>query len=333
MTNKNIKWGLIIQGHVVTYGHGPNNSETGFSSLNSVDTNIANFSPYVSKIIVSTWKNSGLYYKLNDLDKVELIESTPPPLFKDHDNSFKQFLSTYNGAKHLAKDANITHVLKIRTDQIVDPKIIEWLNYFFEKYNNLVSKEKLYKQGYLVFSDMMKDNLFYMGDFIFAGKSNDIVSFCKSNLKFKYKKIHPSTGKDYILKHLLLNSSLFWSFFYKYIPLLWQVSNNSNKAIQSYWTYVMKTKMAVIPSSFFWSIIWRDRLMSDVISDPDNNFHFYEDWKKIPPKQEKNLKLKSFRFLMPTIEVMQEVKYELILHWNKKIVHYRRKIKQYFVIK
>ena len=246
MMNKNIKWGLIIQGHVITYGHGPNNLETGFSALNSVDTNIANFSPYVSKIIVSTWKNSGLYSKYKDSDKVELIESIPPHPLRDPDNRFKQFLSTFNGAKHLAKDVNITHVLKIRTDQILDPKIIEWLNYFFEKYNNSLSKEKLHMQGYLVFSDMLKDNLLYMGDFIFAGKSNDIVSFCKSNLQFRHKSFHPAAGKDYILKHLLLNDSLFWRFFYRYIPLLWQVSNNSNKAVQSYWNYVMRTNMAVM---------------------------------------------------------------------------------------
>ena len=52
--SRNVSWGLIIQGPVVSYGQGPNNVETGFSALNSVDTNIANFSPYVSKIIVST---------------------------------------------------------------------------------------------------------------------------------------------------------------------------------------------------------------------------------------------------------------------------------------
>ena len=70
-----------------------------------------------------------------------------------------------------------------------------------------------------------------------------------------------------------------------------------------------------------------DRLMSDVIQDPEKNFHFYEEWKKIPPQQEKNLKLKSLKFLMPTIKVIKKVKYELFQYWNKQIVSIRRKIK------
>ena len=323
--SRDVSWGLIIQGPIISFGQGPNNVEAGFSALNSIETNITNFSPYVSKIVVSTWENSGLNFQDKYLSKVVLIENIVPE--NDPDNRVKQFASTYSGARHLALNSKVTHILKIRTDQVIDPKIIEWFNHFFRKHDNSNSEELKNQESYLFFSDMIKNNHFYMGDFIFAGKSNDILSFCKSNLQFKGKNIHPEIGKDYILKHLLLNSSLFWNFFYRNVPFLWQVSNNSNKAIQSYWTYVMKTSMAVIPSSFFWSIIWRNRLMSDVIPDPNKDFIFYEDWKKISSRREKNLKLKSLRFLMPTIQVIQEVKRELIRYWRKRIVYYYRKIK------
>ena len=308
--SKDVNWGLIIQGPIISFGQGPNNVEAGFSALNSIETNIIKFLPYVSKIVVSTWENSGLNFQDKYFSKVVLIENIPPE--NDPDNRAKQFTSTYSGAKYLTLNSQVTHILKIRTDQLIDPKIIDWFNYFFSKYDNSTSEELNYQESFLFFSDMMKNNPFYMGDFIFAGKSNDIVSFCKSNLKFKGKNIHPEIGKDYILKHLLLNSSLFWNFFYKNIPFLWQVSNNSNNAIQSYWTYVMKKNMAVIPSSFFWSIVWRNRLMSDVISNQNKDFIFYEDWNKILTIKEKNLKLKNLRFLIPTIEVIKNIKYQLI---------------------
>jgi hypothetical protein len=320
-----VSWGIIIQGPIISFGQGPNNVKAGFSALNSIENNIKNFLPYVSKIVVSTWEDSGLNFQDKYSSKVVLIENIVPD--KDPDNRIKQFASTYSGAKYLTLNSKVTHILKIRTDQVVDPKIIEWFNHFFTKHYNSINKELKHQESYLFFSDMMKNNPFYMGDFIFAGKSNDIVSFCKSNLQFKGKNIHPEIGKDYILKYLLLNSSLFWKFFYKKIPFLWQVSNNSNEAIQSYWTYIMNTGMAVIPSSFFWSIIWRNRLMSDVISDSNREFVFYEDWKKISQRQEKKLKLKNWIFLIPTIEVIQKVKYQLIRYWKKRIIYYYRKLK------
>ena len=100
-----------------------NNVETGFYYLNSLDNNIKNFSPYVSKIIVIKQKINDFYYKYKDLDKVELIKNEIPE--KDPNHQFKQFFSTYSGAKYLSKESNITLVLKIKTDQLVDPKILE----------------------------------------------------------------------------------------------------------------------------------------------------------------------------------------------------------------
>jgi hypothetical protein len=56
----NIQFGLVIQGAVTTLGSGPNNSKDGFSTDSVIRANIDAFAPYCKKIVISTWKNSGL---------------------------------------------------------------------------------------------------------------------------------------------------------------------------------------------------------------------------------------------------------------------------------
>jgi len=58
-----VSWGIIIQGPIISFGQGPNNVKAGFSALNSIENNIKNFLPYVSKIVVSTWEDSGLNFQ------------------------------------------------------------------------------------------------------------------------------------------------------------------------------------------------------------------------------------------------------------------------------
>jgi hypothetical protein len=318
-------WGLIIQGPIVSYGQGPNNMVSGFNSLESLETNIVNFIPYVNTIVISTWENSSLNFKDKHYNNVFLIENIQP--FNDPDNRIKQFTSTYSGAKFISLNSKVTHVLKIRTDQIIDPKIIEWLISFFNKNNNLISKDQIRQENFLIFSDMLKDDPFYMGDFIFAGTVNDILSFCKINLQFNGRNIHPTIGKDYILKYLSKKSSLFWSIFLRRVPLLLQGYNNS---VQNYWMNIVKSQMAVIPSSFFWSIKWRGKLMSDIIANTDNQFIFYEDWKVIQQQKESSLKSGDLSYLVLIMKVIKIAKYEYYKYWRTRVIFFFKYLKRIF---
>ena len=68
--------------------------------------------------------------------------------------------------------------------------------------------------------------------------------------------------------------------------------------------------------------------MSDVILDKNKEFIFYENWKKLSPLNKKNLKLKNLTFLIPTIDVIKKVKYQLVRYWKKRIKYHYKKIKK-----
>ena len=326
MSQKNV-WGLIIQGPLVSYGQGPNINKTGYNSFNSVETNINNFLPLISKTVVSTWLNSGFNINKKKYSDVFLIE-TPQPQ-NDPDNRIKQFLSTYNGAKFLSLNSSVTHVLKIRTDQIIDPKIINWLDWFFNKYDCLISNTQQ-QESFLVFSDMLKDTPYYMGDFIFAGKIDDILSFCEKNLLLRHRNIHPSIGKDYVLKYLSMSTSSFWNKFSKRVPLLFQIHNAS---ANDYWLSVMKTRISVIPNSFFWTILWRGKRMKDVIENSNNEFLFYNEWRNITKQKELTPKNKRISFLDLIIKVYKDAKYEYYKYYRMRCVFYFKFFKSFFTQK
>ena len=322
----NMKWGLVIQGPTISFGQGPNNAENGFSAISTIEQNIKYFSPYVCHIVISTWENSGLTFKNIDTSKTVLIENKIPK-GPDFDNRRKQFITTLEGCKFLSLNSDATHILKIRTDQLVDPKIIEWLKAFFKNSNNINEKNNNFQENFLVFSDSLSNNPFYLGDFIFAGTKNDLISFCEANVDFLSKNLHPSIGTDYILKYFSLKDVQFWKSFYKYIPLLFQISNKRNKASQQYWRKISDNYVSVIPSEFFETIIWRGKSMYDVLPDYKNKFTFYDDWFKTKNNNITfDLKTKkSFKYLFPTSETLFRAKYEYKLYWKKLLKFYYKK--------
>ena len=324
MSQKNV-WGLIIQGPLLSYGQGPNISKIGYNSFNSVETNIKNFHPFINKIVISTWLNSGFRINKKKYADVFLIETQQPQ--NDPDNRIKQFLSTYNGAKFLSLNSGVTHILKIRTDQIIDPKIVNWLDWFFNKNDCLISDTK--QQGFLVFSDMLKNTPYYMGDFIFAGKTDDILSFCEYNLFFRYRNIHPSIGKDYMLKYISMSTSSFWNKFNKRVPLLFQIHKPS---ASDYWLSFIKTRFSVIPSSFFWTILWRGNRMKDVIENSNGVFLFYDEWSNIKKHKELTSKNKSTSFLDLIIKVFKDAKYEYYRYYRVRGIFYLNSLK-FFLMK
>lgn len=97
----------------------------------------------------------------------------------------------------------------------MNPGIINWLNNFFNKYNQERNTEINFQENYLIFSDMLPTNPFYLGDFYFAGTKNDMISFCRSILEFPTKNLHPSIGTDYILKYLISRDRKFHQYFLK----------------------------------------------------------------------------------------------------------------------
>jgi hypothetical protein len=320
-----MKWGLVIQGPTITFGQGPNNSEFGFSAESTIKKNILRFSSLIDEIVISTWENSEIEIKDFNTSKIKLIENVVP-IDCDFDNRRKQFITTLAGCRYLLGNSKVTHVLKIRTDQEVDNKLMDWLITFFSKTNKDYRESASIQEDYLVFSDMLVENPFYLGDFIFAGTIKDVTSFCEANLKFYSRNLHPLIGIDYVLKYLSQRDKLFWINFFKVIPLIFQVSNKNNFKVQAYWRNIMATSMTVIPHEFFDTIIWRGKPMSDVIPDSKSKFQFYEDWIKVKYGTVNISNNNFFSRLIPTKYSFLYARNEYITYYKKMLKYYLRKI-------
>lgn len=275
----NIKLGLIIQGPIISTGklNDTPNYVGGFNAIEYIETNIRNFNPFVDKIVISTWENSGLKGRYLDNKKVTIIENQMP-CGRDIDNRRKQFVSIYEGAKFLLNNTDVTHVIKIRTDQLVNCSIIQW---FLQKYDGInfeADNKGLSQKHYLFFSDMISSETFYAGDFVIGGVLSDIICFSKSVLSYGSSDLHPVIGIDYILKYLKISDPRFYELVFKFIPYNWQISNSKNLPLNKYWEFLVMNYFIVIPQSIFSTILWRGRSMNQIFPNYKRQFFLYENW-------------------------------------------------------
>jgi hypothetical protein len=315
---KAIQWGLVIQGPLVTFGQGGNNRESGYEATVAINENIKAFSSKVTKIIVSTWENSG-FVSDEDITNVVILENALP-CGSDPDNRKKQFLSTQAGIKYLALNSNVSHVLKIRTDQIVPPIIIEWLTEFFISQQPTSGSKK---HGKIVFSEFIKSEKFFVGDFIFAAEISDLTNFVKANVLLK-NNFHPSIGVDYFLKHIFCNDQdNFKRVFVKGVPLIAQISRIDIEVINNYWTYQLIENCSFLPRFISDEFIWRDRKMKDINL---KDFCYYEEWMSIRKKNEhfklSNKKTEIFDVLLINSHALKSIKYEYKRYFKARLKFY-----------
>ena len=320
--------GLVIQGPAVSYGQliGPNQAPKGFDARETIFENIRNFSSRVQKIVISTWKDSGL--DLSGYPGVMLIENEPPAE-SDFDNRRKQFISTYAGVKWLTGHTDVTHIIKIRTDHLVNAELADWLDIFYNENTTYFRAGLSNQKNFLIFSEFIKDSfLFYTGDFIFAGTSHDMESFCKSNLMFGKRLLHPLINADFVLKYLSVTDPGFREIFFSGIPLLWQTAGHSNARVSGYWSDVKYHRFSFIPRQLFAEIVWRGRKMNEVIPAYQSSFGFYEDWLQklqAPIESSGHLPTKSWLSLIPDQQSFKEIRYVYLQHVKKRITWYLKK--------
>ncbi len=276
MINKsNIKWGIIIQGPIITYGQGGNNCKKGYDSTDTINENIKIFSPLVDQLVISTWIESGFSFKKNNFNNVFLIENQLPPC-NDPDNRKKQFYSTQAGLIYLKKNTKVTHVLKIRTDQLIPLKLIDWLTNLFTVDEKMIDRYNVGNK--IVFSEFIRSEFFYVGDFIFAGEINNIFNFININIEIS-KNLHPSIGIDYFLKYLTKSDKKnFYKHFSTVFPLIIQVAMKKNESVRNYWISQLTDKCIFLPRLIANEIIWRGKKMVDLNFD---HFCYFEEWENI----------------------------------------------------
>lgn len=282
---------------MTTFGSGPNNSQAGFFTDSVIRENIQAFAPHVKNIVISTWENCGL--EPNQFPEiVEIIENNSVLGF-DFLNQRKQFITTQSGVEWLKENTGCTHVLKIRTDQLVPAELISWLECFYEtsKFKKLNDQQ----EDFVVFSEGLRSESFYAGDFIFAGTVNDLSQFCRAVLSCN-RLVHPMNTSDYLLKWL---QSLDPKYFFKSMPLFRSFLTARNSiAVQSMWNDVLTDRISFIPKQIYKKIQWRGKLIPNILESLDTAFFFNED---MPSKGVSSSQVRSLR---KTSKLMR-------LHWKR----------------
>jgi len=306
--NEEIKLGLVIQGPITSYGavSGPNSTKIGYDSVADIIENIKAFTPLVDHIVVSTWYGSGLEDEKNS--NFTLIENQVPKEY-DFDNRRKQFFSTYQGVKYLSENTDVTHVIKIRTDQVISPSLAIWVKNFYLKHSENFSDDQINQRQHIIFSEYLDDNLFYVGDFIFAGSLYDIFNLCRISINYK-NNLHTQINADFIIKYLSITDQNFKNVFFKYLPYTYQTSNLNDEVMVQYWLNILKQRFSFMPKSMYGEIKWRGRMMPNVIPCYDVYLKHYENWACVTVSDRPVKQTKSIVRILPNKNRMKKLLYE-----------------------
>lgn len=240
-----MSWGLVIQGPKISFGQGPNSNLTGYNSTRDVLTNVEALGDYFSAIVLSTWKNENFDLPCG-IQSFQILSTSPPKSHRDIDNRKKQIISLSEGIRVLSEQ-NITHVLKIRTDQVIPVGLVKFIqDYFIENSN----------EPKLMVSEFLGYENFYCGDFMFAGHIRLVEKFCAANLKSKIK-FHPVATKDYILK--FCNSVGLFPSFVKFFPplFLYLFCISTQPKVIVLWAKIRANLFFAPPRELFLDISWR----------------------------------------------------------------------------
>jgi len=256
-----VKWGLVVQGPRFSTGlkgivrlvpDSPNVNSKGYDSLLDITRNLTRAREFFDRAVISGW--SGDIFDLGKIDTnwCAQISSEIPKL--DWDNRRKQIVSTLSGVDFL-EGQGITHILKIRSDQLLPEGFFWWLT------NVWANGEE---ESKLLVSDALSTEPFYLGDFIWAGRTRSLQNFLNSISAFGPHILHPVIGIDSTLKYLSSRSD-FPSFFLPNISLDWQLCDPRNQSVTEYWKKALPEEFSTMPHEFFSQIEWRGIGIGQVI--------------------------------------------------------------------
>jgi len=285
--------GVIIQGPLVTFGQGPNNSMVGFNVCDTILANVSNMSMYGYCYIVVAWKavNDQEIAILEALavQKIELTQVSMPVKF-DPDHRYKQHYGVLNGAETLlGQNSKISHFVKIRSDMLMPEEFWAWVN-----------KVTSQNTSRLYVSELMSSS-FYMGDFIYVAKKNEFIDYLTEIVKYGGYAIHPSIAFDMGIKCC---ESFGYYLGYK-VSLLGRVRFLRSFFLdlekgRKMWNRFISQHIGVLPESIWTKIVWRDRKIGTFLHS--NKFKF----DTLPIEYNK-----------PLIESAKLLLVQYIIYWNK----------------
>jgi hypothetical protein len=260
-----MKLGVVIQGPLVTYGQGPNNSNIGFVTLNTILENIAKLQKLELCYIVSTWLPSSqqeldIISSLKNFN-VNILQNSIPQLF-DPDHRYKQHFGISRGANVLLENySDITHLVKIRTDMLMPDSFWEWVCVVSDNDNN-----KLYV------SELM-NRTFYQGDFIYLGTREVFLRFLNNVISSGNVIVHPCIALDMGVKNCYswgyLNVCGYGKF--RRISFLIDFILRSSK-LRKKWNLFIAKHIGTLPESIWVAIKWRDRSIGSFLNSSSFKF-------------------------------------------------------------
>lgn len=257
---------VVIQGPLVTYGQGPNNSSNGFSVAETVKKNISAITEEQLPYIYVTWppknptENRILYeLKANKLN-VSVINV---PRWDDPDHRRKHHFSIRRGIELLGLVGNPSDywVLKLRSDMTMPPSFWSWSKLIVAENDDRLYVSELYRAPFL------------MGDFIYLAKLNVMLSFLECIEKYGPFKFHPSISSDISVKYSISRgvSTNYMGGFGR-LRFLAGSLLLTKKYIRS-WNQVLETSLATMPEPIWQEIEWRGRKMRLILDSTGFVFH------------------------------------------------------------
>lgn len=263
----------IIQGPLITYGQGPNNVKDGYGASHSILTNINTLNLNKIDYLYVTWhpKNSIEESELNILKQKNInYKLLKQPSINDPDHRYKHHYSI-NISFDYFNFENYNYILKIRSDQIIPSEIID---YFLK-----CDSDKFFV------SELMKDNPFYVGDFIYFAKTKIFREFINSQLTNK-PFLHPVIANDIGLKYFITKtkcSYLLTFFNYLFRPI---------KSMHD-WMCFTSNNIETLRIKDWEKIIWRGNKISNII----NSKPFYFTDTEYSKGDIQNIKIFIYGFL------------------------------------
>ncbi len=244
------KIGVIIQGPLITYGQGPNNTKEGFETFDTIIDNINNIQEFGFEYTVSIWEpiNQKEELILNKLitKNININVNQSPKIF-DPDHRYKHHYGIFLGFNELITNCDLNFFVKIRTDMLMPVEFWDWVI-------QIASQKEI-----RLYVSELSNIPFYIGDFVYAAEKTIFETFLKSIINFKSDIIHPTIACDISLKYYLslrteiFKKKKFHAFFLIYLFVA------KRKYIQDLWNSFNAKHLGVLPQTIWINIIWRRR--------------------------------------------------------------------------
>jgi hypothetical protein len=255
-SHMNKKFGVIIQGPIISYGSGGrNDNPEGFDSTDTIKENIDRISKHIpiNNIVFSGWStDSGI-----NVENIKKIFNKDPYSF-DYLNQKRQFYTIKKGFDYLSHNSEIQYYVKIRTDQLF-PKIFwEWITQLNQKLDNQVLVSEFYNNAPFVF-----------GDFVICSSKKNFSKFINSQ---KLKRHSINGSRNMVLKYLnYVTSNRKVEFSKNYLLNDFKLVLKFDQ-LHDIWINYITSSFFSIPLNIFKDIDWRGIRMDTRFENLDQIF-------------------------------------------------------------